>query len=174
MRTNLGRAVRARVLMSLSVCFAAALTACGGGTDASSDTSAAQAEDGTANAQALAQRTIPTALPKQQQPGQAIGQQPITQQPVNQQPVATGTMTVSWAAPTTSADGLRLGDLTGYRVYYGTTSGSYTAAVDVPSATTLSATINGLPTATYFVVVKAYDSSNNESSASSEASLAVR
>jgi hypothetical protein len=160
MRTNLGRAVRARVLMSLSVCFAAALTACGGGADGSSDTSTAQADD-MATAQALAQRSVPKTLPYQQQP-------------ITQQPVSTGTMTVAWVAPTTSADGLRLGDLAGYRVYYGTTSGSYTASLDVPSATTLSATISGLPTATYFVVVKAYDSSNNESSASSEASLAVR
>jgi hypothetical protein len=83
-------------------------------------------------------------------------------------------MTVGWAAPTTSADGLRLGDLAGFRVYYGTASGNYTSSVDVPSATTLSATISGLPTATYYVVVKAYDSSNNESSASGEGSLAVR
>jgi len=164
MRTNMVRAVRAPLTMTLCVCFAAALTACGGGTEESADTatasqadaSSAQAVDTTSSAQAINQRNL-IALP-----------QPV--QPV----AATGTMTVGWSAPTTSADGLKMADLAGYRVYYGTSSGNYTSTIDVPGATTLAYTISGLPTNTYYVVVKAYDSSNNESSASSEVSKAIR
>ena len=166
MRTNTGRAVRAPLTMSLCVCLAAALTACGGGTDESADTAAAsqadassaQAVDTTSSAQAINQRNL-IALP-----------QPVQPAPI----VATGTMTVAWAAPLTSADGLKMADLAGYRVYYGTTSGNYTSTIDVPGATALTYTISGLPTNTYYVIVKAYDSSNNESSASSEVSKAIR
>lgn len=153
MRTTLGRAVRARVSTPLLVCLAAAaLTACGGG-GANESTDTAASADATSTAQAINIRNQ-IALPV-----------PVT---------PTGTMTVSWAAPTTSADGLKIGDLAGFRVYYGTSSGSYTSTMNVPGATTLSTTISGLPTSTYYVVVKAYDSSNNESSASSEVSLSVR
>ena len=166
MRTNTGRAVRAPLTMTLCVCFAAALTACGGGTEETADTatasqadaSSAQAVDTTSSAQAINQRNL-IALP-----------QPVQPTPV----VATGTMTVAWAAPLTSADGLKMADLAGYRVYYGTSSGNYTSTIDVPGATALTYTISGLPTNTYYVIVKAYDSSNNESSASSEVSKAIR
>jgi hypothetical protein len=166
MRTNMGRAVCAPLTMSLCVCLAAALTACGGGTEESADTasasqadaSSAQAVDTTSSAQAINQRNL-IALP-----------QPVQPTPI----VATGTMTVAWAAPATSADGLKMADLAGYRVYYGTSSGNYTSTINVPGGTTLSYTISGLPTSTYYVMVKAYDSSNNESSSSGEVSKAVR
>jgi len=145
------------------------LTACGGGTEESADTasasqadaSSAQAVDTTSSAQAINQRNL-IALPQPVQPTQPA--------PV----VATGAMTVAWSAPATSADGLKMADLAGYRVYYGTSSGNYTSTIDVPGTATLTYTISGLPTSTYYVVIKAYDSSHNESSASTEVSKAVR
>lgn len=63
-------------------------------------------------------------------------------------------------------------EVAGYKVYYGTTSGSYTASIDAGSAT--SAVISGLQDgATYFFSAVAYDASNNESGFSSEITYAV-
>ena len=58
-------------------------------------------------------------------------------------------------------------DVAGYRLYYGTSSGSYTQVIDVGNVTT--ATVSNLQQAsTYFFVVTAYSTSNVESAASSE------
>ena len=63
-------------------------------------------------------------------------------------------------------------DVAGYKIYYGTNSGSYTASVDAGSAT--SAVISGLQEGvTYFFSAVAYDASNNESGFSNEITYAV-
>ena len=63
-------------------------------------------------------------------------------------------------------------EVAGYKIYYGTTSGSYTASIDAGSAT--SAVISGLQDgATYFFSAVAYDNSNNESGFSNEITYAV-
>ena len=60
-------------------------------------------------------------------------------------------------------------DLAGYRVYWGTASGSYGTPANAGTATTY--TITGLTAGqTYQLAVKAYDSSNNESGFSNEVS----
>ena len=65
-------------------------------------------------------------------------------------------------------------DLAGYRVYYGTASGNYSASITVsnPSATTY--TFRALPPGTYYFVVKAYDKRNAESAPSAEVSRTIR
>ena len=83
-------------------------------------------------------------------------------------------MSVAWSAPSTNTDGTKLGDLAGFRIYYGTSSGNYTGSVNVASPTTLAYTVTGLPSNTYYVVVKAYDTSSNESGPSVEVSKAIR
>lgn len=142
--------------MSLFLSLAAALTACGGGGGNESDTAAV---DGTASAEGWNLRS------KTPAPAPAPAPAPVA---------ATGTLTVSWAAPTLSADGLRMADLAGFRVSYGTAPGTYTTTIDIPNPSTLTYTISGLPSNTYYVVVKAYDSSDNESSASVEVSKAIQ
>ena len=62
---------------------------------------------------------------------------------------------VNWNANTDS-------DLAGYKVYYGTTSGTYASSVNVGNTTTY--TIPNLGTGkTYYVALTAYDTSSNES-----------
>src|SRR5262249_45892705 len=51
-------------------------------------------------------------------------------------------VTLAWDAPTTHVDGSPLTDLRGYKLHYGTLSGTYGATVDVGSQTTY--TVNGL------------------------------
>ncbi len=73
------------------------------------------------------------------------------------------TATVSWDANTES-------DLSGYKVYYGTSSGSYDVVADVRNKN--SHQINSLVAGTtYFFVVTAYDFSGNESGFSEEVSF---
>ncbi len=68
--------------------------------------------------------------------------------------------TLTWDANTEE-------DLSGYRLYYGTSSGSYSNNVDVGDKTSHS--LSGLKSGqTYYIVARAYDSSGNESNDSSE------
>lgn len=79
--------------------------------------------------------------------------------------VIAASLKVSWNANTDS-------DLAGYKVYYGTTSGTYSDIVNVGNAT--SYTIPSLSTGkTYYVAVTAYDTSSNESEKSTEMSAYV-
>lgn len=81
-------------------------------------------------------------------------------------PGETFAVTLSWDAPTTNADGTPLADLSGYKVYDGSTSGQYTMTTDVGNVTT--ATLEGYPAGTYYFTVVAYDASGNESDYSNE------
>ncbi|MBI3812622.1 MAG: hypothetical protein HY283_10560 [Nitrospirae bacterium] len=57
-------------------------------------------------------------------------------------------------------------DLAGYKIYYGTASGSYGAPIDAGNQTTY--TITGLGYGTYYFAVKAYDTTGNLSGSSNE------
>ena len=74
-------------------------------------------------------------------------------------------VTLAWDANTEP-------DLAGYRVHYGTASGSYTTCVDVHKVTTSS--IGTLAAGqTYYFAVTAYDASGNESGYSNQVSYSV-
>ncbi len=82
-----------------------------------------------------------------------------------------GSVTVSWVAPTTNTDGTPLTGLSGYRVFYGTASGQYSQSVSVPSGNVTSVVIEGLSTGTtWYFAVKAANSSGVESAYSLERS----
>ena len=67
---------------------------------------------------------------------------------------------LAWDANTES-------DLAGYKVYYGTGSGTYGSPINVGKVTTC--TLNSLtPGQTYYIAVTAYDTSDNESGYSTE------
>ena len=63
-------------------------------------------------------------------------------------------------------------EVAGYKIYYGTHSGSYTASLDAGNTT--SVVVSGLQEgATYYFAAVAYDASNNESGFSNEIAYAV-
>ena len=63
-------------------------------------------------------------------------------------------------------------EVAGYKIYYGTSPGSYTSSLDAGDATSI--LISGLRDgATYFFSAVAYDASNNESGFSNEITYAV-
>ena len=72
-----------------------------------------------------------------------------------------------WDAPTTNPDGSPLnGTLAGYKVYYGTSSGSYSTVIDAGNVTSYD--VSGLAAGTYYFVVTAYDTFGSESPFSNE------
>lgn len=69
--------------------------------------------------------------------------------------VATGSATLSWMAPTQNTDGSALTNLSGYRIYYGTSATSLTQSVDLPNAGILTYVLGNLSPATWYFAVKA-------------------
>jgi hypothetical protein len=73
---------------------------------------------------------------------------------------------LAWDPPT-DEDGTPFADLSGFRVYYGTTPQLYTTILDVGSMTNV--TVSSLEeNTTYFFAVTCYDNANNESQFSEE------
>jgi hypothetical protein len=89
-------------------------------------------------------------------------------------PAVTGSAVLAWVAPTKNSDGSNLSDLAGYKIYYGTTRGTYSQSITISSPYTTNYTISNLPAGTYYMIVKAYDTSNNESAASVEATKTIK
>jgi hypothetical protein len=89
--------------------------------------------------------------------------------------VSTGTnvATLSWIPPTENVDGSPLLDLSGYKIYFGTTQGNYTELVNLanPGLTMYVADTLGL--GTYYFVITAYDSAGDESDYSNVASKTI-
>ncbi|MFA5074350.1 MAG: fibronectin type III domain-containing protein [Nitrospirota bacterium] len=78
----------------------------------------------------------------------------------------TGIATLNWTAPSSS------GDITGYKIYYGTTSGNYTNTADARLAT--SYIFRNLARGyTYYFVVRAYNKDGVESNPSNEKSKTI-
>jgi hypothetical protein len=132
--------------------FAAVLSACGGGSSGSATTTDASATslstaDDTAAA-APAPAPAPTPAPAPAVPAPSANSALLT-----------------WNSPATLADGSVTPNIAGYRIYYGTTPGSYSSSVYVAGAANLSTLITGLQLgATWYFTVAAVDSSGNESS----------
>lgn len=75
-------------------------------------------------------------------------------------------VSLAWDAPAQSSDGTALTDLAGYKIYDGSSAGTYTMVTDVGEVTAY--TTEPLPAGTYFFTVTAYDTSGNESDLSNE------
>jgi hypothetical protein len=90
------------------------------------------------------------------------------------QQASMGSATLSWQPPTTRTDGSPLTNLTGYRIRYGTSQGSYPNMIDIVNEGVTSAVVENLPPATYYFVASAYDTTGAESSYSSVVSKTVQ
>jgi len=82
-----------------------------------------------------------------------------------------GSLTLKWEAPITNSNGTSLTDLAGYRIYFGTSPGNYSLAIDIGNVTTY--TIENLSPGIYYFAIAAYDTSGNESTFSNEVSAPV-
>lgn len=85
----------------------------------------------------------------------------------------TGSVQFTWVPPVARTDGSPLTDLAKTRIYHGTATGTYTASIDVPGATTSSFIAGGLPVGACFFAATAIDAAGNESLKSNEVRVVV-
>ncbi len=77
------------------------------------------------------------------------------------------TITLSWDPPVSNNDGTPYTNLSGYKIYYGTSSGNYSQSIDVGNVVTH--TLNNLTDdVTYYFATTAYNTSNIETPYSNE------
>jgi hypothetical protein len=88
-------------------------------------------------------------------------------------PVSTGSATLAWKAPTTNTNGSAVSDLAGYHIHYGTSAGSMTQTVDVPSTSTTSYVINNLSAGTWYFGITVYTNAGLESALSNIGSKTI-
>jgi hypothetical protein len=91
------------------------------------------------------------------------------------QPVTTGSATLNWTPPTEYTDNSPLIDLTGYKIYYGTTAGYYPNQIPITNPGLTSYVVENLPgNATYYFVITSIDGSGRESSYSNVVSRTIQ
>jgi hypothetical protein len=93
---------------------------------------------------------------------------------VTVQAVATGSATLTWTPPTQNTDGSALTDLAGYKIYWGTTQGSYPNSVTLTNPGLTSYVVTDLVPGTYFFVATALNSAGTESAFSAPASKTIQ
>lgn len=86
---------------------------------------------------------------------------------------ANGAATLTWRAPTTNTDGSSLTNLSGYRIYYGTSSNTLSQTIQVNNASISTYVVENLAPGTYYFAVKAVTSTSAESGLSNIASKTV-
>ena len=84
-----------------------------------------------------------------------------------------GAAVLTWMPPTENTDGSPLDDLAGFKVYWGTTPGSYPNVATVPNPGISTYVIQDLTPATWYFVATAYDGFGNESPFSEPASKTI-
>jgi hypothetical protein len=75
----------------------------------------------------------------------------------------TGSAILTWQPPTLNSDGTPLTDLTAFKVYWGTTQGSYSRSTTIANAAARTYTVSGLASGTWFFVVTALNAQGLES-----------
>jgi hypothetical protein len=87
--------------------------------------------------------------------------------------IALGSVTLSWMPPTENDDGSALTDLAGYKIYWGTTSGTYTNSVSIDNSGITTYMIENLAPGTYEFVSTAFNAAGVESGYSNPATKIV-
>ena len=87
--------------------------------------------------------------------------------------ISLGSATLSWTAPTHNEDGTTLTDLAGYKLYWGTTPGSYTESVTIDNPSVLTYVVENLAPGTYEFVATSFNTSGVESRYSGAATKLV-
>lgn len=89
------------------------------------------------------------------------------------QSAATGSAALSWQPPTLNVDGSPLTNLAGYRVYWGTSPGSYPSSVTLNNPGITTYVVNNLISGTYYFVVTAFNAIGAESQLSNAVSKTI-
>lgn len=93
---------------------------------------------------------------------------------INRESGGTGSVTLSWIAPSQRTDNTALTNLAGYRISYGRMSGIYDYEIDISNPGIATYVVEGLVPGDWYFVLSAYDSSRLESALSNEAVFKVQ
>lgn len=85
-----------------------------------------------------------------------------------------GSALLSWTPPTQRSDGTAIGNLAGYKIYYGTSPDALTTVIPVENAGVASYEIDNMRSGTYYFAVTAVDTDRRESPFSNIASKVIR
>jgi len=88
-------------------------------------------------------------------------------------PPSTGSATLSWSSPTARTDGSALTNLAGYRIYYGTSSGSLSKSITIDNPGVTTYVVENLSSGTYFFAMTAFDAQGVESSRTNPVSKTI-
>lgn len=85
-------------------------------------------------------------------------------------PGGSHSITISWAAPTQRSDNsvLNPGDIDGYVINYGQTSGGLTETININNPSAIEYTVTGLPSGTWYFTVQTRDVEGQLSVATTE------
>jgi hypothetical protein len=86
---------------------------------------------------------------------------------------ASTSATLSWEAPSQNVDGSALVNLTGYKIHYGTSPGSYSQTISIDTVGMTSYTLDNLAAGTYYFAITAVSAGGVESDFSGEASAEI-
>jgi hypothetical protein len=81
---------------------------------------------------------------------------------------------LSWTPPTTNTDGSPLTNLAGYKMYWGTSQGSYSNSVTLMNPGLTSYVVDNLAPGSYFFVATALNSVGTESAFSTAGSKTIQ
>lgn len=84
-----------------------------------------------------------------------------------------GAVTLTWTAPTLSADGLTPTQLAGYRIYFGQAAEALTSSIAVANPGLTSYVVDGLERGTYYFAVTALSTEGAESTPSAVGSTVI-
>ncbi len=87
--------------------------------------------------------------------------------------ISLGSATLDWSAPTLNEDGTPLTDLAGYRLYWGTTPGTYSDSVTIDNPSVTTYVVENLAPGTYQFVATAFNAVGEESRYSGVATKVV-
>jgi|SRR5580704_5488146 hypothetical protein len=82
-------------------------------------------------------------------------------------------VTLSWRAPTENSNGSQLTNLSGYKIYYGESSGDYSSSIQVANPTLTTYVVENLARGHYYFALTSYTSSGEESGFSPEVDTSV-
>ncbi len=88
--------------------------------------------------------------------------------------IANTSVTLSWTAPTENEDGSSLTDLDGYKIYWGTTPGSYPESVTIDNESISTYVVDNISPGTYEFVATSFNQSGVESRYSSPVTKVVQ
>ena len=87
--------------------------------------------------------------------------------------ISLGSATLSWTAPTQNEDGTELTDLDGFKLYWGTTPGTYPNSVTIDNPTVTTYIVENLAPGTYEFVATAFNAAGVESRYSGTATKVI-